>query len=428
MKHVVKNYAALATDRRRRDALAVLEAGLRAIDTRAAMREAVSREGRMLTVRGRRFDLSRFGRTFVIGIGKAAYEAAAALEGILGERLTDGIVLDVKAGKLKRLKSIAGSHPLPSPANVRATGEIIGLVKSLRPDDLLIVIASGGGSALLCWPHALTCDQVSMLTAALMREGADIHETNTVRKHVSEILGGQLAALAAPATVLGLVFSDVPGDDISQVASGPTVLDQTTIDDARRIMDRYDPLKACKLPACELRETPKDPALFQRVTNVLILGNRTALAAMEEEGERRGYVVRVHGTAVSGEARQVGATLAGLPQPGEMVIAGGETTVTVRGSGRGGRNQELALGALSHVPDDGLVLSCASDGIDNGPVAGAFADATVRDAARKKKLDPDAFLARNDSSSFFKKAGGQIMTGHTGSNVSDLMIALRRKG
>lgn len=427
MKHVVKDYARLATDRRRRDALATLETGLRAIDTRAAMREAVRRQGRTLSVRGRKFDLGRFGRVYAIAVGKAALAAAAALEVILGEHLTDGIVLDVTAGKLRRMKSVAGSHPLPSAANVRATGEIMGLVKSLRPDDLLIMIASGGGSALLCWPHALTCDQAAMITAALMRAGADIHEVNTVRKHTSEILGGQLAALAAPATVLGLVFSDVPGDDVSMVASGPTVLDETTVEDARAVMERYDLLKACKLPHCELRETPKDPALFQRVTNVLILGNRTALDAMEEEGERRGYQVRVHGTALSGEAREVGVTLAGLPQEGEMVIAGGETTVTVRGQGQGGRNQELALGALAHVPDDGLVLSCASDGIDNGPAAGAIADLRVREAARKKKLDPAAFLADNDSSAFFKKAGGAIRTGHTGANVSDLMVALRRK-
>lgn len=428
MKHLVKDFARLASDRRRKDALAVLEAGLRAIDTRAAVRGAVSRDGRMLTVRGRRFDLGRFGRTFVIGVGKASFEAAAALEGILGTHLTDGIVLDVTAGKLRRMKSVAGSHPLPTAANVRATGEIVGLVKSLRPDDLLIVIASGGGSALLCWPHSLSCDQVSLLTAALMRAGADIHEMNTVRKHVSEVLGGQLAAQAAPATVLGLIFSDVPGDDIAMVASGPTVLDLTTVEDAKKVMERYDLLNACKLPDCELRETPKDPALFQRVTNVLILGNRTALEAMEEEGKRRGYVVRVQGTALSGEARDVGAMLAGLPQEGEMVIAGGETTVTVRGSGKGGRNQELALGALAHVPEDGLVLSCASDGIDNGPAAGAFADASVREAARKKKLDPAAFLSGNDAHAFFKKAGGHVVTGVTGSNVSDLMVALRRKG
>lgn len=423
----MEDFATVACDRRRRDALAVLEAGLRAVATRAAVRSAVRREGRTLSVRGRKFDLGRFGRTFVIGIGKAALEAGAELERVLGSYLTDGIVLDVSMRPLKRLTSVAGSHPLPSDANVRATGSIMGLLKSLRPDDLLVTVVSGGGSALLCWPHKLTCDQVGALTAALMRAGADIRETNTVRKHTSEVLGGQLAALAAPATVLGLIFSDVPGDDISMVASGPTVLDETTVEDARKVMGRYDLLKACKLPHCELRETPKDPALFQRVTNVLVLGNRTALEAMEEEGKRRGYVVRVHGTALGGEAREVGARLAGLPQEGEMVIAGGETTVNVRGSGRGGRNQELALGALVHVPDDGLVLSCASDGIDNGPAAGAIADLRVRESARKKKLDPTAFLADNDAYSFFKKAGGHVVTGVTGSNVSDLMIALRRK-
>ncbi len=411
----------------RADALAVLKAGMDAVRTTDVVNTKVKRIGNRLVVDGQIFDLKKFGRVYLIGIGKAAFDAAKELEGLLGDSLTDGVVLDVKRGKLKKVKSIAGTHPLPSMSNIRATGDILGILKSLREDDLVIAIISGGGSALLCWPYSITCDQVSMITQAMMNAGADIHEMNTVRKHLSEVQGGQLAAMAAPATVLGLIFSDVPGDDIGVVASGPTVMDTTTVADAERIMKHHDLLKLCRMPACELRETPKDPHIFRNVTNILLVNNAKAVEAMGKEAKRRGYALRVYGTSVSGEAREVGRLLAGLPRPGEMVIAAGETTVTLKGKGKGGRNQELVLGALPHIEDDSLVISCASDGIDNTPVAGAIADVTVAAKAKRLKLDPEKYLADNDAYTFFKKVGSQIKTGITGANVSDLMLAARSK-
>ncbi len=425
MRHLISLRSSASSSRLRTDTLAVLEAGLTAIRTEDAVRRQVVRHGERLTIGSRSWDLSSFRHIYVVGIGKAAGDACAALERILGARITDGLALDVKKRPLKRIKSIAGSHPLPSLINMRATGEIIGMLKQVGPSDLVVTVISGGGSALLCWPYELKCDALAMMTAALMKQGATIQELNTVRKHLSEIQGGQFARLAFPAEVIGLIFSDVPGDDLSMVASGPTMLDTTTVNDAKRILKRYDVLRTCQLPDCELRETPKDALFFQRVTNLLIVGNTNALNAMEREAARRGYAVRVYSKELVGEAREIGRFLAGLPQPGEMVLAGGETTVTVRGKGVGGRNQEVALGALPVVGADVLVASFASDGVDNGPVAGAIADAGIADIAKKKRLDPRAALAQNDAFTFFKKTGGHLVTGVTGANVSDLFVAVR---
>ncbi|MEK7073189.1 MAG: DUF4147 domain-containing protein [Patescibacteria group bacterium] len=423
--HIVKNLKKLASTPLRRDALAILEAGIRGVNTGEALRRAMRRDGNVLRVGSRRFHLDRYHHVYVIGIGKAAAQSALALERILGPHLTGGIALDVQHVRTRLIKSIAGSHPFPSLPNMQATGEIMGLLKHVDSRDLMIVVVSGGGSALLCWPHKLKCDDVSAITRVLMAKGATIQELNTVRKHLSEIQGGQLARLAYPATVLGLIFSDVPGDDLSMVASGPTYLDTTTVADARRVLAKYHILKACRLPHCDIIETPKDSMFFRHVSNVLIVSNALAAKAMRDEAQRRGYQARIFSTELTGEAREVGHMLAHMSRPGEALIAAGETTVTLRGTGHGGRNQEAALGALAAVPDDGLVLACASDGIDNSLHAGAIADAVTRAHATHRHLSSATYLARNNTFPFFAKTGDAIITGVTGVNVSDLFLSLR---
>ena len=260
-----------------------------------------------------------------------------------------------------------------------------------------------------------------------MQRGATIHELNTVRKHISEIQGGQLAWMAHPATVVGLIFSDVPGDDISMVASGPTVLDTTSVRDAQRIMHKYDVLRMCQLEHCDLRETPKHPRFFEHVQNELVVGNRTAVRAMAIRAKRLGYEPIIYSTTLEGEAKEAGQLISSLLKPGQALIAAGETTVTVHGKGQGGRNQELALGALATLPPGGLVLSIASDGIDNSPVAGAFVDHGIKKLAHAKKLKPDRALEKNDSLAFFEAVGSAIKTGVTGVNVSDLMLGLQKR-
>jgi len=424
--HLIKNFRDLAVTETRRDALEILEAGLKAINTHAAVKHAVKLRDSRLTINGQSWNLKEYKRIYVIGIGKAAAEAGCALEDLLGSRITGGILLDVKTVKTKILKSIAGTHPLPTEKNVRATAEILDLLRNLASDDLVIVIVSGGGSALLCQPYQIRCDQLARITEVLMKNGATIQEINTVRKHLSEVQGGQLARLAYPATMIGLVFSDVPGNDLDVIASGPTILDMTTVDDARAVIDRYELFTTCRIPDCDLRETPKDPIFFQHVTNILLICNGVALDAMERKARALKYKVRVYSKAQDGEARKAGELLAGLPKKGEVVLAAGETTVIVKGKGRGGRNQELALGALRAIKSDVLVLSCASDGIDNTPVAGAIADQMTKEGAERLHLNPKTFLDRNDAFAFFQKCGSFILTGVTGANVSDLMISIRK--
>lgn len=424
-KPFIKNSRQLGKTRARRDALAIVEAGLAAVSTDKAIKNKLKRKGNKLAVGGRVYDLAAYDHVYVIGFGKASYAAAVALEALLGARITGGIVLDVKGGKLKRIKSLVGTHPLPSLKNVREAGEILALLEKADSNDLIIAVVSGGGSALLCRPYGLKCSELALVTQTLMRRGADIRETNTVRKHLSEILGGQFARLAYPATVLGLIFSDVPGDELDMIASGPTVMDTTTVDDAAKVLAKYDIIKSCSLPGCDLRETPKDKIFFKRVHNVLVVANGVAAEAMKAESLKRGYKARILSTCLQGEARSVGRRLATLPDAGEAVIAAGETTVTVAGKGIGGRSQELALASLEHIVDGTVVVACASDGHDNSPAAGALADQKLIETAARLNLSQRKYLANNDSFTFMKKVGGQILTGETGINVSDLMLSLR---
>ncbi|MBU0531649.1 MAG: DUF4147 domain-containing protein [Candidatus Uhrbacteria bacterium] len=425
-KRIIKNYSQLAKSKLRKDALAILEAGYKAIDTKQAVRCSVSLTGEVLKIQNRRYDLKKFDHIYVIGIGKASFDAAQALEQILGSRINGGMVLDVKGGKLKRIDSVKGTHPLPSEKNVRATKKIIDLLQGLDHNDLVITIISGGGSALLCQPYQMRCGELVLITRALIKSGATIDEINTVRKHLSMIQGGQFARMAHPATIAALIFSDVPGDDLSVIASGPTVMDNTSVKDAAKVLAKYKIMKACAMPGCDLTETPKDPVYFKKVRNFLIVCNRIAVKAMNAEARKRGYSSRVYSTRLEGEARRVGQDLVRAVRAGEALIAAGETTVIVKGNGKGGRNQELVLGALEKLPENVLVSSVASDGIDNTPAAGAIGDQLVLDLIAKKRLDPKAALKNNDAYTIFAKTNNQIKTGITGANVSDLMLVLRK--
>ena len=427
MTRIIKNYQKLASNKLRRDALNIIEAGLKAIDTKAVIRGSIELKGSVLKIQQRRYDLKRFDRVFVIGFGKASYQAAAELERKLGKRISGGLVIDNKPGKLKQVEYVRGTHPLPSNKNIKATSKIIDILKQLGPDDLLLTIVSGGGSAMLAQPCQLSCDHLIKINQYLLRCGASIDEINTIRKHLSEVKGGQLAFLAYPATVIGLIFSDVPGDDLSVIASGPTVMDKTTVKDAQRLIKKYKIFEKCQVPTCDLVETPKDLRYFRKVRNYLLVSNKVAVKAMQAKASKLKYRPRVLSTRLEGEAGQVGSVLAQSVQSGQALIAAGETTVNVRGNGRGGRNQELVLGALAKLPENTLICSIASDGIDNTPVAGALIDEQVLESIKKRHLDPRKALKNNNVYPFLQKLGCQIKTGITGTNVSDLMLVLRSK-
>ena len=300
------------------------------------------------------------------------------------------------------------------------------LLKRVGPKDLVITIVSGGGSALLFWPHSIRLENYVCVTKNLMRAGATIREMNTVRKHLSALQGGQLVKLAHSATMIGLIFSDVPGDDIGMIASGPTVLDTTTVKDAKRILTKYNVTETCKIVGGDLIETPNDAGVFKKVQNVLVVNNVVAVRAMVEVARKVGFKPRVLSTLLAGEASEVGEMLVKNVKRGEALIAAGETTVHVIGRGHGGRNQEVAMGALEKIPVNTVLLAISSDGHDNSVAAGALSDLEVVAKAKKFRLDVKKYLADNNSFEFTKKTGSQVYTGITNINISDLFVVLRK--
>lgn len=449
----------------RQDAREIFYAALRAADPRAAILRVLARDGDTLLLDGKPIaDVAR-GRVIVVGMGKAGAPMAQAVEQVVGDEIYAGAVT-VKYGHLaptRKIKIVEAGHPLPDENGVRATQEIVNLLRDLAADDLVICLVSGGGSALMEWlPQDVTLGDLRALTNELLRCGATIVEINALRKHLSRVKGGQLARLAQPARVVALILSDVLGSPLDVIASGPTAPDSTTFADCLEILNRYALRE--KIPAGiaahfergargELTETPKaDDPLFARVTNVIIADNRIACDAAKQEADARGYIVELIGTDLQGEAREIGKELARRAVTGSegtegigdtplaigdtpyairytrtCRLAGGEPTVVLRGNGKGGRAQELALAAALEI--DGaekiVVLSAGTDGTD-GPTdaAGAIADNTTLQRAKALGLDAHAFLENNDAYHFFRALNDLVITGPTNTNVNDLMIVL----
>lgn len=434
----------------RRRAIQILGAGVAAADPGRAVHRLVSLNGARLQVDRTTYDLSIVRRVLVVGTGKASARMAAALESILGSRIEAGAVT-TKYGyvySLGRITLVEAGHPLPDDAGVRGTERIAEIASSANENDLIFVVISGGGSALLPMPApGITLEEKIAATDLLLRSGATITEVNTVRKHLSSMKGGQLARLAAPATVVTLILSDVLGNPLDAIASGPTVPDPTTFADALAISDRFG-LRG-KVPASVLNhlergaagavpETPKpgDP-IFARTHTVIVGDIGLAAGAAVERAEALGYQARLCDSAVQGEARDVGGRFGAMVRDarnsvlrtavGLCLVMGGETTVTVRGRGRGGRSQELALGAaeaIAGLPQT-LVASFGTDGTD-GPTdaAGAMSDGTTLARAQALGLDPAAALRDNDCYPFFDRLDDLIVSGPTNTNVNDLWLGL----
>lgn len=426
---IIKNFNQLATSSLRKEALVIAEAGLAAIDTPLVVRSKVRLSGSKLTIDSKNFDLSQFVRVVCVGFGKASLAAVTELQQILGERIACGFVIDLREGDLANITCRVGTHPYPTLVNVQATQELLVMLNSCTERDLVLCVVSGGGSALLCYPNELTCEAETSLIAALTVKGATIQEINTVRKHISRVKGGNLAKACYPATVVSLIFSDIPGDDLGMVASGPTVRDDTTVSDASGILNRYEALAMCQMPSCALFETPKEDKYFEKVSNILMVSGRSALESCRRKADDLGFAVSIFSDDFSGEAKVLGekvaAAAASLPK-NSCLLGAGESTLLVKGIGRGGRNQELALGALSRLPENSVLAAVASDGADNTDAAGAIVDHSTMNAARRLQLDPQSYLDNNDSYHFFEAAGGHIMTGPTGANVSDFFVLLKQ--
>ncbi|MEK7660105.1 MAG: DUF4147 domain-containing protein [Patescibacteria group bacterium] len=430
----IHNATHLASTTLRKDVLSIIDSGLDAIDTKGAIRRSVQVSDTQYHIAGNRIDRDAVDRLLVIGIGKCAMQAAHTLEEVLGDDIDAGIVLDVHITEhcdLKKMLCYAGTHPLPSDYNIQVTKKIVSLLSGLTERDVVIFVISGGGSTLLCMPEAgATCVEEKVIVGALMSAGASIQEINTIRKHMSLARGGYLAQYAHPARVFSLIFSDVPGDDLEFIASGPTVKDTTTIADADVILEKYRILRTCNIAHCGLIETPKEDTYFARVVNALVVSNVIALNAMSTRATELGYAPEIISKTVSGSARIVAAKvierLHSAPK-GVVQLYGGETTVVVHGTGHGGRNQELSLATLSDIHEDELVCSLASDGRDNGLHAGGIADKRTLAHADTAGINVSEFLDTNNSAVFFSRSGDAILTGDTGSNVSDLIIAMKEK-
>ncbi len=426
----IKNFDELATTPARASLLAIAEAGYDAIKTDTVIRSNVTRDGSILSIQSKSYDLSEYENVYLLGIGKCALDSAFELESILGSELTDGVILDVRRSEeLKKVRSYAGTHPYPSEDNVTYTKELLSLAEKATEHDLVIIVVSGGGSTLLCQPETHTVADESGLVHFLFKAGATIEELNTIRKHLSKARGGFLAKTAYPATVIALLFSDVPGDDIRTIASSPTVFDESRLEDALRVFDKYDGESSGFLRD-HFFETPKDESLFLTTTSTLILKNSTALDAMKECAQSLGYQAEVKETKLQGEARVVGQELVHalrMAKARTVHLYGGETTVTITGPGKGGRNEELSLAALPILEDDEIVVSLASDGRDNTDYAGGIADKYTRGKAEDAGLIPGAYLDTNDSYTFFHSLQQGVVTGYTGANVADLVIAIKHE-
>ncbi|MFB6361546.1 MAG: glycerate kinase [Halobacteriales archaeon] len=418
-------------------AIACIEAGIQAAHPRNVVQQAIRVEGDRLVVAETEYDLAGIERVVVLGGGKAAGTAAAALESVLGERLESGAVVCPDPVDTGRVAVQVGDHPVPSDRSVAGTRELLALAEDADASTLVLTVITGGGSALMAAPApGVALEDLQTVTDGLLESGASIHEINAVRKHLSAIKGGGLARTAAPAQVVSLLFSDVVGDELDVIASGPTAPDASTFADAIGVLDRY----AIEIPAAvrdrldrgdrgEIDETagPDDP-IFDRVSNHVIANGFTALSAARETALDHGYEPCLLSSRIRGEAREAARSMAAIGEevvasghpiePPAVLLAGGECTVTVSGEGSGGPNQEFALAAALEFEGTDLALATVdTDGRDGATdAAGALIDGgTVEnpEAAR------DA-LAANNAYPYLDDREALLATGPTGTNVNDI--------
>lgn len=391
---MINNFEELATTELRKKALEIVNAGLEAINTEKILREGVRLEEDKLIIKNKIFDLNGYKRVFVIGFGKASSLMAKVIEEILKDKIEEGIVISTNNVKLDKIKVIEGTHPMPSQGNIDATKEIIELVEKLNEDDLVICLISGGGSALLCYP-TVPLEQYMEIVNKAYTSGIDISEFNKIRKEYSNVKGGKLAKLTK-AKIVSLILSDVVGDDLATIASGPTYGEE-----------------------------------LENADNILLLTNKVSLQAMKEKAVSLGLEPVVYSDKIEGEARLFGKeVLEHFEKNPEMncLLFAGETTVTVRGRGVGGRNQELCLSVLEQISKlkNTVIVSAGTDGID-GPTdaAGAIVDSESLGKSIKENLDYKEYLENNDSYNFFKKTNELIFTGITCSNVADVGLIVK---
>ncbi len=418
---MIKNIKELSTNPEREKLLQVLDYGLEQTKSDVVLRSQIKREGDVLIIQEKEFDLKNFKQVIIVALGKAAGDSCKFLEEILKDKITKGYCIDVSDKDLKLIEHTTGTHPYPSEINANFAKSVVSLLSGLKKDDLVIAVISGGGSSLFCMPFDTECEAGVEIFKELTKKGATIEEINTVRKHLSLVKGGGLAKIVYPATLASLIFSDVPGNNIGMIASGPTTKDTTTVQDAKIILKEYDIAYQG-----ELFETPKEDKYFENVFNFLVCSNKNTLQAMLKKANELKIYTKVLDQDLQMDANEAGKFLLSKTKKGELLLAGGETTVKITGKGKGGRNQHTALASLLSLETGDILISCASDGYDYTEAAGAIADQETLKKANKLGLDIKKYLEENDSFNFFQKTKDQIMTGKTGLNVSDIFLAYKK--
>ncbi|MEK7534521.1 MAG: DUF4147 domain-containing protein [Patescibacteria group bacterium] len=422
---LIKNFDQLAFTPQRKIVLEIIEEGFASMQPAKIINKNFSIKDNKLIIQHEKIDLLDFKRIFLLGFGKGSSGISKQLESILGNYLTQGCVIDVVQNRFSKIEFTLGTHPLPSRANVLFTKNVLNKLSNLTERDLVIVVIAGGGSALFVDPYRISLEKLIEVNKSLLRSGANISEMNIVRKHLSKVKGGGLAKHLYPAMIVSLIVSDVPGNDLSVVASGPTVKDSSTKTEAFNILHTYNLWDKLNLSQNDFLETPKKDKYFENVTNILILSNKTALLAMQQKAKELGFNTIILSDKFQGEAKFVGKELIEKTPPHTILVVGGETTVKVKGLGEGGRNQEVILGTLSYLTQDTVIASFDSDGWDNSYFAGAIGDFQTIDKAQKLHLNIQEFQETNNVLPFFEKVGDGIVTGKLPSNVSDLMVVLR---
>lgn len=419
MPHRIRNFDALARSKGRTDTLSMIEEVYAHIETDQALKRAVYLKDDDLVIGGKTFRLADYEHVYIVGCGKIACQAAVTLEHILQERIRDGAVIGVAKHACDIVSVYEGTHPMPSVLNFDASDHMMRIGAIVTEKDLVLSIVGGGGSALLCSSQG-ECDQTGRLYTEFLKTGGTINELNIVRRHLSPLKGGGLAKILFPATVVGLIFSDVSDGDLATVASGPTYPDASTVADAQAIIDRY------KLGSYRLHETTKDPRFFEKVHNIPIVTNKEALLALTNAAEQLGYRV-VHPDCDPYATPEVlFECLQRAAVPNSAVIFSGEVRLSVPEGmhGSGGRSSMLALHALSHTKEGQTFASFASDGHDNGAYAGAIIDLESLRTLREQGVDVGEYIRRYDANAALKISNDLIETGTIEANVADLAILL----
>jgi len=423
----IKNFSQIAKTKEREILLKILEAGIEFCLPKNIFPKKVKLKNKNLIVLDKKFNLKKFKKIYFVGIGKMANSSYLVLKKILKEKIDFAYILDptIKKSKTKNSKSkiYKVSHPLVKKINLKATKEVLKLAQNIKEDDLIIFLISGGGSASLSFP-LIDLNSYNEIFKELTKRGADIKEINTLRKHLDLVKGGSLAKIFFPATIISLIISDVVGDDLSFIASGPTIYDKTSVLEARNILKKYKLEK--KFKDIKFLETPKEKKYFKKVYNFLILSNKDALSSMKIKAKKFGLNSEILSDKIQGNVKEVAKKLISKVKPKKLLLAGGETTVKIKGKGKGGRNQELCLWALKNLKKDEVFLAFASDGLDFYKASGAIIDFETKMLAEKLNLSIDKYLQNNDSFHFFLKTKDLIFSKPTGINIADLYLVFKK--